>query len=167
MRNHNGIGNPMSSSGAEHLAHGRYPPIPWRALLPLMFLAPMFGSAFDHHFAERVPMHGHVGAPALHIHPFESPHAEAKRLLAQEQQTEFLSAMPKADGRLYLLPRDSWEQGPAFLSADPLLANDGFLSTVHDGQWSAATPTTSFWTEVPRGVLLTPPRGALFSTATL
>ncbi len=38
----------------------------------------LFGSLFDHHFAERLPYHGHVfspGAPPAHEHPLNTTHS--------------------------------------------------------------------------------------------
>lgn len=37
---------------------------------------PSFGPIVDHHFAERLPSHHHLGAASAHEHPFNLAHAE-------------------------------------------------------------------------------------------
>ncbi len=48
----------------------------WTLLLVTAVALPSFGPLVDHHFAERLPSHRHLGAAASHTHAFNLAHDE-------------------------------------------------------------------------------------------
>ncbi len=49
----------------------------WTLLLVTAVALPSFGPLVDHHFAERLPSHRHLGAATTHSHTFNLAHDEA------------------------------------------------------------------------------------------
>ena len=47
------------------------------ALAALVVFLPSLGPLYDHHFAERMPYHTHVGAPSEHEHGYRSLHSHS------------------------------------------------------------------------------------------
>ena len=45
------------------------------ALAALVVFLPSLGPLYDHHFAERMPYHSHVGAPTEHEHGYRNLHS--------------------------------------------------------------------------------------------
>ena len=45
------------------------------ALAALVVFLPSLGPLYDHHFAERMPYHTHVGAPGEHEHGYRNLHS--------------------------------------------------------------------------------------------
>lgn len=98
-------------------------------------LIPTAGAIFDHHFAERMPDHGHVyfGRPDLrHRHGYEVPHADITAgVLAPRQEGPGVVILPSESAsragplaemalNFKTVDADSPVAGPTLLPIDPL-----------------------------------------------